>query len=150
MSDQSQTPVAHTEQRHVINDHITAEFRANDGVVEFAKQAGAEMLLLHNFGAKSGEERVTPLGWVNVDGDMVIVASFSGNARHPAWYYNLVAQPDVSVEVGTEDRPVRARLTSGEERTRLFDAVKAKHPGFGDYEVAAAPREIQLFVLEPR
>jgi deazaflavin-dependent oxidoreductase (nitroreductase family) len=133
------------------NERVIEEFRAHDGVVAFANDAGAEMCILHTRGAKTGVERLTPLGWIDVDGQMVIIASFTGRPNHPAWYHNLVAYPDATVELGTENRPVHARVTSGAERTRLWDAVIAKHAGFGNYEkLTAGHREIPVIVLEPR
>jgi deazaflavin-dependent oxidoreductase (nitroreductase family) len=92
------------------------------------------------------------LGWVPIDGQMVIVASYGGGRNHPNWYYNLLAEPNATIEVGTETRDVRARRLEGEERERLWKTATELVPGFGDYQTRADEygRQIQIFVLEPR
>ncbi len=79
------------------------------------------------------------------DGDPIIIASKGGAPEHPNWYYNLVANPQVTVEIGTEKWEGTAELTKGDERRRLFDAQAAELPQFAEYEKNAAPREIQVF-----
>ena len=111
--------------------------------------AGAPILLLHHRGARSGQERVSPLLYLP-DGDaMVIVASKGGTDRHPAWYHNLRAHPETVVEVGRERRPVRARVLEGEERERMWDRVVALYRHYADYQRRARDRQIPLVVLEP-
>jgi F420H(2)-dependent quinone reductase len=108
-----------------------------------------KMLLLDHVGAKSGTKRTSPLLYVEDGDDLVIVASKGGFPKHPAWYHNLMANPDTTVQVGTERRAVHARVASPEERNRLWAmAVRAYH-GYEDYKVRT-DREIPLVVLEPR
>lgn len=107
-------------------------------------------LFLHHFGAKSGVERITPLVYVQ-DGDkLAIIASKGGDARHPAWFHNLKAHPDVRVELRGEVRPVRARIAAGEERERLWKKATKPWPEFDNYQARAPHREIPVVVLEPR
>ena len=108
-----------------------------------------KMLLLDHVGAKSGTKRTSPLLYVEDGQDVVIVASKGGFPKHPAWYHNLMANPDTEVQVGSERRAVHARVATPEERDRLWAlAVRAYH-GYEDYKVRT-DREIPLVVLEPR
>ena len=129
------------------NRAIIEEFRANEGKVG-GGFAGAPMLLLHTTGARTGQQRVNPLVY-QPDGDrLVIFATKGGAPTNPDWYRNLMAHPDVSVEVGTETRPVRARVTEGEERERLWSLQREAMPGVAEYE-ARTDRQIPVVVLEP-
>jgi len=111
---------------------------------------GGKMLLLDHVGAKSGTKRTSPLLYVR-DGDgLVIVASKGGYPKHPAWYHNLVANPDTTVQVGSERRPVRARVANAEERERLWPIVVNSYHGYADYQARSKGREIPLVILEPR
>src|SRR5579864_7426647 len=101
------------------NDKIIDEFRANEGRVGGPFE-GATLLLLHHRGAKSGIERVNPLAYQEIDNGFAIFASKGGAPTHPDWYHNVVANPDVQIEVGTETIPVRAREAKGEERERIW------------------------------
>lgn len=115
------------------NEKVIAEFRANDGVVGGYFE-GHTLLLLHSIGAKSGLERVTPVMTIQ-DGDRyVIVASKGGADTHPAWYYNLIANPDVTVEVGTEKFDAIATITDEPERTELYAKMEAEASGFTEYK----------------
>jgi deazaflavin-dependent oxidoreductase (nitroreductase family) len=107
------------------------------------------MLLLDHVGAKSGTRRTTPLLYVEDGADLVMVASKGGFPKHPAWFHNLRANPATTVQVGSERRPVQARVAAPEERDRLWALVDAAYPGYEDYR-ARANREIPLVVLEPR
>ena len=129
------------------NKAVIEEFRANDGKVG-GYFAGANMLLLHSIGARSGQERINPLVYVP-DGDrLVIIASKSGADSNPDWYYNLLANSDASVEVGTERFPVRAiAVTEEPERSRLYAKMVAHRHGFADYEQKTS-RKIPAVVLE--
>lgn len=128
------------------NRAIIEEFRANGGKVG-GQFAGAPMLLLHTTGAKSGQQRINPLVY-STDGDrMVIIASKGGAPTNPDWYYNLVANPSVKLEVGTEQFEARATVPSGEERTRLFEQMAARMPGFAEYQ-RNTTRVIPVVVLE--
>jgi len=130
------------------NQRIIAEFRANGGTVG-GPFAGAPMLLLTTTGARSGEQRTTPLVYLP-DGDrLVVIASKGGAPTHPAWYHNLVAHPDVTVEVGSETLPVRAAVLSGEERDRLYARQAALRPAFAEYQ-AKTTRRIPVVALQWR
>jgi deazaflavin-dependent oxidoreductase (nitroreductase family) len=105
------------------------------------------MLLLHTTGAKTGKERVNPLV-CQAEGDrLVVFASKAGAPTSPDWYHNLVANPEVIVEVGSETVPLRARVAEGDERERLWATQKGLMPGFADYE-AKTTRQIPVVVLE--
>jgi len=104
---------------------------------------GGRMLLLDHVGAKSGTKRTSPLLYVKDGEDVVVVASKGGFPKHPAWYHNLIANPDTTVQIGSEHRPVHAR-----ERLWAL-AVKAYH-GYEDYQARSKGREIPLVILEPR
>ncbi len=128
------------------NRRVIEEFRANGGKVG-GPFAGASMILLTTKGAKSGRVYTTPLVYTR-DGDrIVIIASKAGAPKNPDWYHNLVANPVLTVEVGTEKFQVRARVTSGAERERLYNAQAAQMPMFNEYRKKTT-REIPVFVLE--
>ncbi len=107
------------------------------------------MLLLDHLGAKSGVKRTTPLLYIEDGKDVVIVASKGGFPKHPAWHHNLLANPDITVQIGSEYRPVHARVAAPGERDRLWALADKAYPGYRDYR-ARAEREIPLVVLEPR
>lgn len=130
------------------NRQIIEEFRANKGQVG-GQFANSTLLLLHSKGAKSGRERVNPLVYLPVDGRYAIFASKGGAPTNPDWYYNLLANPEASIEVGTDTVPVTARVAEGEERERIWSEQKQRAPGFADYEKATS-RTIPVIVLEPR
>jgi deazaflavin-dependent oxidoreductase (nitroreductase family) len=116
------------------NKKVIEEFRANAGKVG-GNFEGSSLLLLHTTGAKSGLPRINPVMYL-ADGDRyVIVASKAGASTHPDWYRNLVANPEISVEVGTEEFPVLATVTSEPERTQLYEKVEAMAPGFTEYKI---------------
>jgi len=128
------------------NQKIIEEFRANGGKVG-GQFEGAPMLLLHTIGAKSGLERVNPLMY-QADGDRIAVfASKAGAPTNPDWYHNLLANPEATIEVGTETVPVRATIAEGAERDRIFDRQKREYPGFAEYEQKAG-RQIPVVILE--
>lgn len=128
------------------NRQIIEEFRANGGKVG-GQFAGAPLLLLHTTGAKSGQERINPLAYFADDGKVVIIASKGGAPTNPDWYHNIRANPDVSIEIGTETKPMRARIPAGAERDEIFGRVVAAMPGFGDYQ-KNTDRVIPVVVLE--
>ena len=114
------------------NKAVVEEFRANSGKV--AQFADRELLLLHTTGAKSGQTRLNPLVY-SIDGDrLVVVASKGGAPTNPDWYYNVIANPLVTVEVGNEEFQAQAKVAEEPERTRLFDKMSAEMPGFADYQ----------------
>jgi deazaflavin-dependent oxidoreductase (nitroreductase family) len=104
-------------------------------------------LILTTKGAKSGETRENPLAFTRTGDDYVIVASKGGAPTNPSWYHNLVAHPEVSVEVHGQSFKARARVTEGEERDRLFEAHADYMPGFRDYQ-KNTKRRIPVVVLE--
>jgi deazaflavin-dependent oxidoreductase (nitroreductase family) len=128
------------------NAAIIDEFRANGGKVG-GQFEGAPMVLLHTVGARSGEERVNPLVY-QADGDRIaIFGSKAGAPTHPAWYHNLLANPDVTVELGPDTVPMRARVAEPDERERIWSRQKEIMPGFADYE-ANTTRVIPVVILE--
>jgi len=128
------------------NQQIIAEFRANGGKVGGPFEGGT-LLLLHTIGAKSGQPRINPLAYTT-DGDrLVIIASKGGAPTNPDWFYNIQANPNVSLEVGTETFQARASIPGEPERTRLYDQMAAKMPGFAEYQ-RNTTRQIPVVVLE--
>lgn len=129
------------------NQGVIAEFRANEGKVG-GFFAGANMLLLHTVGAKSGQARTNPMVYVN-DGDhLVVIASKGGADSNPDWYYNLLANPTVTVELGTEQFQARATAVTEEpERSRLYAKMVEHRAGFAEYEHKTS-RKIPVVVLE--
>ena len=129
------------------NKKIIAEFRANDGRVS-GNFEGKTLLLLHTQGAKSGQERINPLACVKDGGRCVVIASKGGAPTHPDWYYNVIANPQVTVEVGTETFQAEAIVAEEPERTRLYDKMVEVMPGFEGYR-RNTTREIPVIVLIP-
>ncbi len=123
------------------------EFRAHDGKLG-GDFEGSPTLLLHHRGAKSGIERVCPLGYQLVDGDYAVFGTNWGRLEHPAWYYNVQAHPETTIEVGSEVFPVRARVTRGEERDRIWARQAQLVPAMGEYGRRAG-RQIPVVILEP-
>jgi F420H(2)-dependent quinone reductase len=109
-----------------------------------------KMLLLDHKGAKSGTERTSPLLYIRDGEDLVIVASKGGFPKHPAWYHNLMANPDTAVQVGSHRTAVHARAADPEERKRLWPLAVKAYPGYEDYAARSKGREIPLVILEPR
>ena len=128
-----------------LNQAVIKEFRANQGKVSGPVE-GMPILLLTMTGAKTGRTLIRPLCYSR-DGDcIVIIASFGGAPRNPPWYHNLIANPVVTVEVGTEKFKARATQTSGAERQRLFDAQASLMPFFNDYQ-KKTKRQIPVLTL---
>jgi deazaflavin-dependent oxidoreductase (nitroreductase family) len=119
---------------HDFNQSIIDEFRSNGGVVG-GGFAGAPVVLLTTTGAKSGQTRVNPLvAQPHDDGTLYVFASAAGAPKHPDWFHNLVAHPDVEVEFGTERFGARASVITGPERDELYARQVEVFPNFGDYE----------------
>ena len=116
-----------------MNKRVIEEFRANDGKVGGFFE-NATLLLLHTTGAKSGQERINPLMYIEDGGRYVIIASAGGAQNHPDWYYNVVADPEVGVEMGAESFQARAAVTEEPQRTELYAAVSARYPNFIEYQ----------------
>jgi deazaflavin-dependent oxidoreductase (nitroreductase family) len=129
------------------NAQIIDEFRANEGRVGGPFE-GATLLLLHHVGARSGKDRITPLVY-NRDGDRYVVfASKAGAPTNPDWYHNLKANPNVTIEVGTDTIEAVAHEADGELRDRLFEAQVERSPQFGEYQ-SKTDRLIPVIVLTP-
>jgi deazaflavin-dependent oxidoreductase (nitroreductase family) len=127
------------------NQRIITEFRANQGKVG-GQFESVPLILLTTTGAKTGRSLTKPLAFTR-DGDrIVLIASFAGSPHDPAWFVNLAAHPEVTVELGSERFQARAVVTSGEERQRLFDQQAEKLPVFNDYQKKTA-RQIPVVVL---
>ena len=128
------------------NRKIIEESRANEGKT-FGLFKGQPLLLLTTTGAKSGEPRTTPVVYTR-DGDhLIIIASKGGSSAHPAWFLNLLAHPEVTVEVGIEQVQMRAVVPEGEERDRLYAQQAAAMPAFTAYQ-AKTTRRIPVVALE--
>ena len=108
------------------------------------------MLLLDHVGAKSGVRRTSPLLYVEDGPNLVIIASKGGYPKNPAWFYNLRANPDTTVQVGSEKRAVRAREATEEERPRLWAKAVASYGNYEHYQARSRGRKIPIVVLEPR
>lgn len=115
------------------NEAIINEFRANSGKVG-GPFAGKTLLLLHTLGAKSKQERINPVAYVTDGDQIVIIASKGGAPTNPDWYNNILAQPLVTVERGTEKFQARAEIASEPERTRLYNLMVEMMPGFAEYQ----------------
>ncbi len=128
------------------NKGVIEEFRSTGG-----KVTGFEtvpLLLLHHRGAKTGMERVSPLAYQKVDGGFAIFASKAGADSNPDWYHNVLANPEVSVEVGTTTHEVVAREAAGAEHTEIWETQKTRHPTFAEYERKTSRDRIPVIVLD--
>jgi deazaflavin-dependent oxidoreductase (nitroreductase family) len=131
---------------HEFNRNLIDEFRANAGKLTGVFQ-GAPLLLLTTTGAKSGRKHTTPVVYAK-EGDRIVVFGSKGGApSHPAWYHNLLANPNVTVELPGETFEARAVVAEGAERERLFAAQKEAMPAFAEYETKT-DRQIPVIALE--
>src|ERR671912_2380102 len=122
-------------------------YRATGGKL-FGRMGKSPILLLNTMGRKSGKKRTTPLLYV-MDGEgFVIIASKGGAPTHPAWYLNLIANPDATVEVGDREVRVRAEEADSEEKARLWQKMVEMYPTYDHYQTKTK-REIPLLVLHP-
>ena len=128
------------------NGRIVAEFRANGGKVGPPFE-GATLLLLTTTGAKSGQPRLAPLAYLQIDDMMVIVGSKAGSDTNPDWVHNLRAHPEARIEVGTDAYDVVARELPLDERDAVYPKIVALAPGFGEYQ-EKTDRVIPLFELQ--
>ena len=127
---------------------VVAAFRRNGGKVGGAF-GDSDLLLLHHTGAKTGAQYVTPLLYWTVGADTVaVLASNYGAPRHPAWYHNLLAQPEVTVQAGSSVQLMRAEVVDPAERARLWSPLVAMYPTYDDYQ-AKTERQIPVVVLTP-
>lgn len=129
------------------NGKIIEEFRANEGRVG-GMFANTPLLLLHTTGAKSGRARINPLAYLKDGERYVIIASKGGAPTNPDWYYNVVAQPEVQIEVGTQQMAARATVAEEPERSALYEKMVAKNPGFDEYR-RKTTRTIPVIILTP-
>jgi deazaflavin-dependent oxidoreductase (nitroreductase family) len=129
------------------NKKVIEEFRANEGRVG-GNFEGKTLLLLHTKGAKSQQERINPVACFKDGERLVVIASKSGAPTHPDWYYNIVADSLVTVEVGTEKFQAHASVSEEPERTRLFGLMVDVMPGFAEYQ-NKTERVIPVIVLTP-
>jgi F420H(2)-dependent quinone reductase len=134
--------------RRVMAGH-TAVYRLTRGVIGHKVPGGPPMLLLDHVGAKSGTRRTSPLVYVRDGDDIVLVASKGGNPKNPAWFHNLKANPETTIQIGSEKRPVRARIATDEERKRLWPKAVKTYSGYDGYQ-KRTDRKIPLVVLERR
>ena len=142
------------------NRRVMEEFRANGGSVRMATVAGdgvpadaleglpePTLLILHTVGARTGRRRESPLAYQPIGRDFAVFGSNGARAAHPAWYRNLLANPEAEVEIGDVTIPVRARVAQGAERARIWAKQKEMHPAFAAYEVRLQ-RELPVVILE--
>lgn len=134
--------------RRVMGLH-TLVYRRSGGRLGHRLPGVPQMLLLDHVGARSGRRRSSPLVYASDGANLVIVASKGGFPKNPAWFHNLKANPDTTVQVGTERRPVHARVASAQERKRLWPKVVDVYSGYDGYQ-RRTEREIPLVILEPR
>ena len=134
------------------NTGIIDEFRANGGAVS---RFGTDLVLVHSTGAKSGAERIHPVLGIR-DGDSWLIAASKGGApEHPAWYHNLVASPEASIEVpdmtgGIDVVPVRATVLEGAEHDAAWATFLGRSPAFAQYDERSGSRRIPVVRLTPR
>jgi deazaflavin-dependent oxidoreductase (nitroreductase family) len=132
---------------NAFNAALIDEFRSNGGTVT-GMFGGAPLVLITTTGAKSAKQRTTPIVYTTDErGDVVIIASKGGAPTSPDWFHNLVANPDVTVELPTEKFEARARVAEEPEREQLYRAQAALMPNFAEYEKATT-RKIPVVVLE--
>ena len=130
---------------NAFNAAIVDEFRANGGKVGGPFE-GADLLLLHTTGAKSGQRRTSPLAYFTIEGRTIIIGSYAGADKDPAWVHNLRATPRAHVEVGTDAYDVTARELPTAERDALYPKVVEAAPVFAEYQ-SKTSRVIPLFEL---
>lgn len=128
------------------NSKIIAEFRENGGKVGGPFE-GAPLLLLHTTGAKSGKERVNPMMYQTIGDGFAVFASKAGAPTNPDWFRNLVANPRVTAEIGTETVELTARVADDATRAPIWEAWKQANPGFAEYE-AKTSRQIPVVLLD--
>src|SRR3954471_8266062 len=124
-------------------------YKATGGVIGHKAPGVPPMLLLDHVGAKSGTKRTTPLVYIDDGDDIFIVASKGGYPKNPAWFHNLKANPETTVQIGREHRPVRARVATPAEHDRLWPKAVAAYSSYADYQ-KRTERKIPLVILERR
>lgn len=132
--------------QNTYNRQLIEEFRANRGKSD-GPMAGRPLLLLTTTGAKSGKRRTTPMMYIRVGDHLLVIASNAGAPIHPDWYHNLVAHPEVTVEIGNDIFEATAIVMEGPERQRLWDRVVEQYPFFADHQ-AKVTRQIPVIALK--
>ncbi|MBK5232711.1 MAG: nitroreductase family deazaflavin-dependent oxidoreductase [Thermoleophilia bacterium] len=127
----------------------TRIYRLTGGRIGHSAPGGLTMLLLDHVGAKSGKKRTSPLLYMDDGDDVFIVASKGGYEKSPGWFYNLKANPDTEVQIGSEHRKVHARVATAEEHERLWPEAVKVYPSYQQYQ-DRTKREIPLVILEKR
>jgi deazaflavin-dependent oxidoreductase (nitroreductase family) len=135
-----------TNDQRAYNERMISEFRATRDTPE-GPFPGRPLLLLTTTGAKSGLQRTAPLMYLRVDEKLLVIGSAMGAPRHPDWCHNLIAHPQVTIEVGKETFDATARVATGAERTQLWEGVTAQAPFFVEHQ-AKTEREIPVIVIE--
>ena len=128
------------------NRALIADLRANQGQATSGPFLGRPVLILTTIGARTGERRENPLAYTRSGDDYVVIASKGGSPEHPGWYHNLVANPNVTLEVLGERFDATARVAEGEEHDRLYRAQAEKMPAFFEYQRKTA-RKIPVVVF---
>lgn len=128
------------------NDQVIAEFRANGGRVGGMFEGRDNMVIITTTGAKSGRAVTNPLVFLPDGERIVLIASNGGADKHPAWYHNLVADPELTVELPAETFTGKAELVADPERTALFDRMVELMPGFAEYRDKTS-RQIPVFAV---
>jgi deazaflavin-dependent oxidoreductase (nitroreductase family) len=126
-----------------------AVYRATNGLIGHRFRGSPPVLLVDHVGAKSGTRRTSPLVYARDGEDVILVASKGGYPKNPAWFHNLMANPDTSIQIGSTHSQVHARVAAPEERKRLWPKVVQVYGGYEDYR-RRTDREIPLVILEPR
>jgi F420H(2)-dependent quinone reductase len=134
--------------RRMMGGHA-AIYRATNGIIGQRFPGLPPILLLDHVGARSGVKRTTPLAYVSDGDDVILIAAKGGYPRNPAWFHNLMANPDTQVQVGSSRRQVHARVADPAERKRLWPEVVKAYGGYDEYQ-RRTDREIPLVILEPR
>jgi deazaflavin-dependent oxidoreductase (nitroreductase family) len=129
------------------NTKIINEFRENGGKVGGPFE-GAQLLILHTTGAKSGAVRENPVVYKDLGGSYAVFASKAGAPTNPDWYYNILAHPEIEAEIGTQKVALKARVAGKQERDQIWVPWKTANPGFAEYE-AKTTREIPVVILDP-
>ncbi|HEX4837724.1 MAG TPA: nitroreductase family deazaflavin-dependent oxidoreductase [Solirubrobacteraceae bacterium] len=126
-----------------------AVYRATHGLIGHRFPGAPPVLLLDHVGAKSGKQRTTPLVFARDGDDVILIASKGGYPKNPAWFHNLVANPDTTIQIGSKRMDVHARVAKPEEYDRLWKLAVAVYGGYEDYR-RRTERQIPLVVLTPR
>lgn len=139
MSEQDSSKLSAADATNAWNATIIAEFRANEGKVGGPFE-GAPVLLLHTTGARTREERINPMMYLNENGRIYVFASKAGADTNPDWFHNLVANPQVVIEIAKETADATANQVTGEEHDRIYALQAERYPGFAEYQAKTTRR----------